>query len=182
MGIENTCKYGTIDVYSDNKEGPYIKLEQLVFGLACNLPEDIAIEFWERLLGTEEFGKALVKVIKGDSDYELSSYSDSQPGRYAGDLVRAALLPHASEAAITLVAHIIEENQALRNDLTRAKKHIELLLKDWPDAYQKYVPKQVYEYISTPYLSRDDVAKLIENFAKDTPAPVATVADDEIPF
>lgn len=131
----------------------YIQAEDLIWTLLEAMPIESCKRLIDYMLNFEEFNKALAEMITGHNVDELSDKT--------GDVLRKALIPYADKAAMQLIENLANEIIGLRDKLKEQKSFVSKLLSDWPDAFKKYIPKEVYIFSNKMYLDDNKYQRLL---------------------
>jgi hypothetical protein len=159
-----------IRIYETKEGRKAIEIADLIEMLSYNAnSEQARTELIEKIILAPDFEKAFANVVGGYSNEEWHAHDRDGIPMQSSDKIRALVAQHADSGARELIKLLTERIQYLVLRLQDAKRHGQALLDQWPDAFKKYIPKELvtYEYIDTS----DSVVTRMLDYVKQQPAP-----------
>ena len=122
-------------------------VSDLVYCLCQYTQDSVRAELLERLIGEDNFAPAFKIIIEAAGE--------------EADKLRRLMVEHADLAARELIKSLTNQVLNLTHKLTEADKFTKRILSEWPDAYEKYKPKQDWVWDFT-HVTDQHVAKMLE--------------------
>lgn len=144
-----------IGLITDSKGKKGISLEDIIYNI-CYSDDNNKRSLLERIISLPDFAAAFEIVVRGDSEEEWS-----ENRVLAADKLRALMAAHATPAMVVLVKSLTNQLIAMQGRLTDANVYIDKILKDWPEPYAKYKPKQDITF-NYKYITDEHVQKMLE--------------------